>query len=163
MIRFRRSCRAELATWWQGGAEAWRDSLVWNLPETRVKSLRLIHPDGTARTFLRKIQGTWRYSDTDQEPKDLLPWLDHLIFLRVASHRAMEANTPLHDVLRIEFERLEGSIMWPRSDSTPAAPPCCRWAGTRDCSRTRTCTPGCSGCSGPERACAGGARPVGFA
>ncbi|MEZ6021472.1 MAG: hypothetical protein R3F17_15665 [Planctomycetota bacterium] len=38
---------AELATWWQGGAEAWRDSLVWNLPETRVKSLRLIHP--TAR------------------------------------------------------------------------------------------------------------------
>ncbi|MEZ6004381.1 MAG: hypothetical protein R3F33_09380 [Planctomycetota bacterium] len=99
---------AELATWWQGGAEAWRDSLVWNLPETRVKSLRLIHPDGTARTFLRKIQGTWRYSDTDQEPKDLLPWLDHLIFLRVASHRAMEANTPLHDVLRIEFERLEG-------------------------------------------------------
>jgi len=101
---------APLGSWLEGGIEASRSPLVWDLKESRLKSLRLTQGTQT-RTFLRKLQGTWRYVDADVTPTELLPLLDHLVYLKAERYLAQDSVEELLDPVRVEFETVDGTWM----------------------------------------------------
>ena len=120
-----------LQDWTAAGPESWRSTLLWDLVEGRLQRLKLSQGQRT-REYLRKIQGTWRYSDADVLPQELLPALDHLIYLKAERHLGREEAlaAQLLDPVRVEFEDRKGRwhiaeigpVAWETSDAAQGVP-----------------------------------------
>ncbi|MBL4770634.1 MAG: DUF4340 domain-containing protein [Planctomycetes bacterium] len=87
---------------------AWRSRLMWDLKESRLARLRLTQ-GASVREYKRKIQGTWTYMDAETSPVELLPALDHLVFLRAEEHLEGEEFAPLQDPVKVEFLEVGGT------------------------------------------------------
>ncbi len=87
--------------------QAWRSRLVWDLKEGRMARLRLTQGD-KVREYKRKIQGTWTYMDAETSPVELLPALDHLVFLRADKHLPADSHDTLTNPVRVEFLEVDG-------------------------------------------------------
>ncbi len=88
--------------------QGWRSRLIWDLKEGRMAGLRLSQGDAT-REYKRKIQGTWTYMDADTSPVELLPALDHLVFLRAEEHLPADRRDSLTNPVRVEVMETGGA------------------------------------------------------
>ncbi|MFT5198681.1 MAG: hypothetical protein ACI87O_001339 [Planctomycetota bacterium] len=94
--------------WLNKPLHGWRSRLLWNLKEGRLARLRLTQ-GAKVREYKRKIQGTWTYMDADTSPVELLPALDHLVFLRADQHFPGGELATLTDPVRVEFMEADGT------------------------------------------------------
>jgi hypothetical protein len=97
----------EFHDWLERPLQGWRSRLVWDLKEGRLSRLKLSQGE-TVREYKRKIQGTWTYVDAETTPVELLPALDHLVFLRAEEHLAEGSQTVLSNPVAVEFFDVDG-------------------------------------------------------
>lgn len=108
----------DLQEWIRADLEAWRSPLIWNLVEGRLRTLRLAQGDREQK-YARKPQGTWRFLDVDVRPTQLLPLLDHLVYLKAERHLPKAERGTLIDPVRIEWETVDGQ--WHIAEIGPVA------------------------------------------
>lgn len=93
--------------WISRPLQSWRSRLVWDVKEGRMARLRLTQGD-KVREYKRKIQGTWTYMDAETSPVELLPALDHLVFLRADKHLPGDSHDSLTNPVLVEFLEVGG-------------------------------------------------------
>ncbi|MFT7677283.1 MAG: hypothetical protein ACI8QC_001261 [Planctomycetota bacterium] len=100
----------DLAAWLDLELSDWRSLALWTLTEVKLTGVSLTHGDA-ARSFLRKMQGTWHYSDVDAPASELLRVLDSLVFLKASEHlgAGVARDQVLEDVISVQFQDKEGA------------------------------------------------------
>lgn len=96
-----------LHDWANESLQGWRSRLVWDLQEGRLTRLRLTQGD-LVREYKRKIQGTWTYTDMDTTPTEILPAMDHLVFLKAQEHLPDGEHGAFVDGILVEFLDADG-------------------------------------------------------
>lgn len=92
---------AEVLEWLGRGVDAWWSLSLLDLDELEVEALEL-ERDGEVLRFERGDRGRWRDAK-GREARELLEWLDPLLFLRATERRVAAGARELGDVVRVRF------------------------------------------------------------
>lgn len=81
-----------------------RTPLLLELREGEITQIGIGLEGRTEREFRREVQGTWVHASTPElQAKELLPALDHLVYLLADEHLARDRNEELLDVVRVRI------------------------------------------------------------